>query len=120
MRESRQVLLDAFSHVLAVRGDVESVVAFVIRWSHRAIQAGGRMPKRRVDEPALSFASPDAPAIPDPSVSGLLMPPEVPNIPSFELNGLTIKGAQERDACVRTPFALHVPNLFDLGDEHRG
>ena len=60
------------------------------------------MPERRVDEPPLSFAGPDGPAIPGPGVLRLPVPLEVADVAGFELDRVAVMGTQDRDARVRT------------------
>ena len=54
-RERRQVLVESVPSEFAMWYDVENVVQLVLRRGHRIVQAGGRVPERRIDEPPLSF-----------------------------------------------------------------
>ena len=121
-RESAgQVLVERVPHELGVRRDVENVVPLVLRRRHRAVQAGGRVPERRVDEPPLSFTERDVPAVPDPGVPGLPVPLEVSDVSGFEVDGVAVVGTQDRDACVRpVRRASAAAEPVDLRDEERG
>ena len=67
----------------------------------RVVQAGGRVPERRVDEPPLSFTERDVPAVPDPRVPGLPVPFEVSDVAGFEVDSGAIMRTQNGDARVR-------------------
>src|SRR6266851_3861126 len=86
----RQVLVERVPQILGVCRDIGNVVPLVLRRGHRAVQAGGRVPKRCVHEPPLSLTGPDGPTVPDPSVLGLPVPLEVSDVPSFEVDSVPI------------------------------
>jgi hypothetical protein len=43
----------------------------------------------------------DGPTVPDLRVAGLPVPLEMSNVLGFEVDGVTVVGTQDRDACVR-------------------
>jgi hypothetical protein len=64
------------------------------------------VPEGGVDEPPLSIAERDVPAVPDPGVLRLPVPLEVADVAGFEIDAVAVMGTQERDAGERTRFGL--------------
>src|SRR5690242_2451113 len=63
------------------------------------------MSEGRVNEPSLSLARPDVPAIPNPLIAGSAMPVEVSDIAGFEIDRVPVVRTEQRNSCVRTSLA---------------
>src|SRR5690242_11230184 len=88
-----------------MRRNIGNVVALILRRRYWIVQLSGCVSKSRINEPSLSLARPDIPAIPGPSVCGSAVPVEMSDVAGFEVDSVPVMRPQDRDSCEEALFA---------------